>query len=156
MQTIHKYRDLEQVLLAMKQQVIDSLPAAERLNIRGTPREIFDSLRSMLYYVPDPQGNELLQQLDTLLNWNGNNYHGLSGAGDCDCFTIAALAVLLNAGYSNLYAVLAGYNRQHPPVHIFCQVYRPSEKKIYNFDLTQREFNKVKNYPYFQRLPFSL
>lgn len=156
MESFQKYRSLEQVLLAIKQQVYDSLPAAERLNIYGTPEEIFNKLKAKLIYTPDPNGNELLQQLDTLLNNNGNNYHGIDGAGDCDCFTIAALATLYNAGYKNLFIVLTGRIYAQPPVHIFAQVFLANRNKLYNFDLTQKEFNTVRHYPYYQRLKFSL
>jgi len=132
------------------------MPEAQAMNIRGTPKEIFDSLRSRLIYTPDPGGNELLQELATLFNTNGKNYHGLAGAGVCDCFTIAALAVLINAGYNRTFIVLTGYSNEQPPVHIFPQVYMANRNVIYSFDLTQRDFNTVRKYPFYQRLKFSL
>jgi len=115
MQSIYKYRSLEQVLLALKTQVIDSLPTAAELNIRGTPEQIFYRLKELTTYYNDPDGNELLQETATLLNLNSRNYHGLPGYGDCDCFTITALAVLNNAGYRNLFIVIAGRSELTPP-----------------------------------------
>lgn len=153
---IYKYRDLKQVLLALKAQTIASIPAAYSLGIKGTPEQIFYRLKSMVVYQNDPEGNELLQQTATLLNLNGNNYHGIDGAGDCDCFTITALAVLRCAGYKNLFITLAGYGFSTPPVHIFANVYMANKNKIYTFDLTQDNFNTSRHYPYFQRLPITL
>jgi len=149
-----KYRSIEQALLALKEQVRDSMQAARNLDITGTVKEIFYKLKELLTYVPDPTGRELLQQLDTLLDTNGMNYHGQSGAGDCDCFTIAGLAVLLNAGYENVYVIIAGHTKA-APVHIWVQV-RDDYNRILNFDLTQPEFNSARFYPYFQRLKFNL
>ena len=156
MQSIHKYRSLEQVLLAIKTQVIDSLPAAESLNITGTPEEIFYKLKAITTYYEDPEGNELLQETATLLNLNGRNYHGLAGYGDCDCFTITALAVLHSAGYRNLFITIVGRSSQQPPVHIFPSVFLKNRERLYSFDLTQDKFNTVRSYPYYQRLKFSL
>ena len=147
-----KYLSLEQALQALKVQAVDSLPAAERLNLQGTPAEIFSYLKTVLKYVPDPRGNELLQQLDTLLNDNGMNKHGVAGAGDCDCFTIAALAVLYNAGYTNLYVTIAG-NFSDGPSHVYPELL--INKKYYTFDLTEPYYNKRRSYVYFQRLKFS-
>lgn len=150
-----KYRTLEQVLTYLKIQVIESLPAAAELDIQGTPEQIFNTLKGELIYRRDPPGKELLQELGTLLNWNGRNKHGLPGAGDCDCFTIAALAVLYNAGYNNLFITLAGRNKT-TPVHIFAGVYCVSQNKYYSFDLTEKKIGNTRPYPYYQTLQIKL
>lgn len=155
MQSIQKYRSLEQVLMGLKQQVKDSMPAARSLGIYGTPEEIFYQLKKITTYYNDPEGNELLQETATLLNLNGRNYHGLPGYGDCDCFTITALAVLLAAGYRNLFVIIAGRSDQQPPVHIFPQVYLKNKGRLFTFDLTQDKFNTQRFYPFYQRLKFS-
>jgi len=156
MQSIHKYRSLEQVLTALKDQVIDSLPAAQSLGIRGTPEEIFYKLKEITTYYEDPDGNELLQETATLLNLNGRNYHGMAGYGDCDCFTITALAVLYCAGYRNLFVTIVGRSSSQPPVHIFPCVFLANRSRLYTFDLTQDKFNTARKYPYYQRLKFSI
>lgn len=156
MEKIYQYRDLEQVLLALKDQVKDSIPTAYSLGIYGTPEEIFYQLKSRTTYRHDPDGNELLQETATLLNLNGRNYHGISGAGDCDCFTITALAVLYAAGYRNLFITLAGYGSQQPPVHIFPSVFLANRERLYTFDLTQDKFNTKRAYPFYQRLKFEI
>jgi len=150
-----KYRSLEQVLIHLKLQVIESLPAAAELNIQGTPAQIFNQLKSILVYRRDPNGVELLQELETVLNWNGRNRHGIDGAGDCDCMTIAAISVLYNAGYKNLYITLAGRN-VHNPVHIFAGVYSYVDNRYYNFDLTEPEINKKRFYPFYQTLKINI
>jgi hypothetical protein len=155
LKAVFKYRSTSQALLAVKQQVIDSMPAAERLNITGTPEVIFYELKNKLQYVPDPSGRELLQQLDTLLNLNGNNFHQMAGAGDCDCFTIAALAVLINAGYSDFQVIIAGRSKQ-APVHIWCRVAENDSKKWYNFDLTEKTFDNYRYYRFHQKLNFTI
>jgi len=149
MQSIQKYRSLEQVLLALQRQVKDSIPTAYSLGIKGTPEEIFYQLKKNITYCPDPEGNELLQETATLFNMNGKNYHGMAGYGDCDCFTITALAVLYCAGYRNLFINLFGRNYEQPPVHIFPSVFLANRNKILKFDLTQPEFNRIR-----QRLSF--
>jgi len=154
-QAVYKYRSTAQALLAVKQQVLDSLPAAARLNIDGTPAEIFYLLKKELQYVPDPAGRELLQQLDTLLNTNGRNFHDKPGAGDCDCFTIAGLAVLINAGYTDLQVVIAG-RIQQAPVHIWLRVKEHESAPWLNFDLTQKQFNTYRYYKFHQTLNFAI
>lgn len=155
MQKVFKYRSTAQALLALKQQVIDSMPAAASLNLDGSTKGIFYELKRLLTYVPDPAGRELLQQLDTLLNTNGLNFHQKAGAGDCDCFTIAGLAVLLNAGYTDLQVVIAGHVKQ-APVHIWLRVRPLGWPDYLNFDLTQKDFNTYRHYRYHQLLNFAI
>jgi hypothetical protein len=147
-----QYQNLEHTLLAIKQQVIDSLPYAEQ-NCTGfnTPAQLFDWMRSWTKYVGDPKGRELLQSLPTLIE---RNKHGTVGAGDCDCFTIAGLACLLANGFNDVYVILAGRNT-FTPRHIYAGV--KWNGKVRPFDLTNSYFDvERKNYSYKQVLPFRI
>lgn len=111
-----------------------------------TPREIFDFLRGEVVYTSDPEGIELLQSMQTL--FGTGNKHGIYGAGDCDCFTIAALASLIAKGYApGLKIVLVGRSKV-APVHIYCSVFGVP------FDLTNNKIGKERPYPYQQSLDF--
>ena len=146
------YVSLEHTLLAIKQQVKDSLRYAEN-NCTGfdTPAQLFDWMRSWRTYRRDPKGRELVQSLMTLLD---NNKHGIVGAGDCDCFTVAGLACMLANGFDDVYVVLAG-RTDSAPSHIYAAV--KWKGKIRPFDLTNNYFDvERKTYGYKQVLPFSM
>jgi len=89
---------------------------AATLGAPSNPDNLYYWLKSRVTFVDDHINYEQLQQIETLLG--PNNVHGIKGAGDCDCFTIAMLSLLYNAGYNSAYLVLVGNNLKEP-THIF-------------------------------------
>jgi hypothetical protein len=145
------YRNLNHALKKLRAQVSESIPyAIESFPTLSSPQQIFNYLKPRLKYVKDPKGIELFQTLPTLLE---NNEHGQSGAGDCDCFTIAALATLLANGFLDCGIVLAGRNSL-APVHIYAYVDYNGSRKI--LDLTNRVYDYERDYPYKQHIPFRI
>lgn len=143
------YPGLEPVLLALKEQVRDSLKFARHFLPPGamTPAEIFVFLKNETVYRNDPDGIELLQSMQTV--FTEENVHGLYGAADCDCMTICSLASLYVKGYRNIGIYLVGRSPS-APVHIYAAVYGVP------FDLTNKKIGQERKYPYRQYLAFKL
>ena len=108
--------------------------------------KMFNYLKSITTYRNDPPGVELLQSVPTLL---GNNYWGVPGAGDCDCFSILVLTCCLVNGWNNQEIILAGRSKL-APVHIWTRV--KYNGTWYDTDLTQSFINSVRPYKYTQTL----
>lgn len=143
-----KYPGLNLVLVALKIQAIDSLHFARSFlpEKKMTPEEIFDFLKKEVVYYNDPKDIELLQSMPTLFGWE--NIHSIYGAGDCDCFTITALACLHTKGYKNLKLILAGRDPNNP-CHVYANVNNTP------FDLTTTAAGTERKYPYKQELIFT-
>ena len=85
-----RYSDLDDTLKHIRLQIEYSKPFALTFVPQfNSPESLFFWLKPYLKYKQDPSGIELLQSFPTLIN---NNFYGISGAGDCDCFTIAQTA----------------------------------------------------------------
>jgi hypothetical protein len=148
MATLKKqYVDINDTLRAIKTQIIDGLPFAQKCPEFNTPEQLFYWLKRRTVYKNDPQNVELLQTLPTLLN---DNFHGVSGAGDCDCFTIATISLLIANGYKNIFVVLVGRSKKMP-VHIYTVCYIKNKRVV--LDLTNPKPNQERPYPYTQELP---
>jgi hypothetical protein len=108
---------------------------------------IFYFLQAITVYQDDPPDTELIQDAKSIFE---NNYYGIPGMGDCDCFTVLSISALLSRGYkkSDLNIVLAGRHK-HTPVHIWLQV------QGIDFDLTEPFFGVKRNYPYLQSINIS-
>ncbi|RTK97619.1 MAG: hypothetical protein EKK64_01020 [Neisseriaceae bacterium] len=146
------YQNLNHALKLFRSQVMEGVPyAQENLPRFTSPEQIFNWLKLRTTYKNDPKGTELFQTLPTLLD---DNYHGLTGSGDCDCFTIAALSVLLANGFTDCGIVLVG-RKSWQPVHIYAYVVDDSGEKKY-LDLTNRVYNYERPYPYKQHIKFKL
>lgn len=146
------YQNLNHALKLFRGQVMEGVPyAQENLPRFTSPEQIFNWLKLRTTYKNDPKGTELFQTLPTLLD---DNYHGLTGSGDCDCFTIAALSVLLANGFTDCGIVLVG-RKSWQPVHIYAYVVDDSGEKKY-LDLTNRVYNYERPYPYKQHIKFKL
>jgi len=140
------YKNLAHTLKMMARQVAESVEFADRfLPYHTTPQEIWSILKDNLIYRNDPPGVELLQSFPSLMN---DNYWGTPGAGDCDCFTIAALAC---AAARDIPArvVIVGNNAE-APTHIYCQ-YLVNGRYI-DFDLVSSDYGTTKPYKYRQTL----
>lgn len=146
-----RYKSLNHALKYLKVQVLESLPyASTECPKLKSPEAIFTYLKSRTCYKHDPKGIELFQTLPTLME---NNFHGKPGAGDCDCFTIAALALLVANGFDKCGIVLVGRN-PNVPVHIYAYVdYNGTREYL---DLTNKYYNFERSYPYKQSIPLVL
>lgn len=145
-----RYTNLNDALRLFKLQLVESIDFVKRnfYDEGLTPEEIFNLLKKNTVYKKDPKGMELFQSTETFFY---NNWHGIPGCGDCDCFTLTALAFLYCNGYKNIGIVLVGRNTRIP-VHIYA--YLIINQKIFYFDLTNKYFNIVRNYPFKQHIPF--
>jgi hypothetical protein len=145
------YKSINDTCKKIKMQVYDGLDyAINECPEFKSPEHIFYWLKRRTRYKHDPRGVELLQTLPTLLE---NNWHGENGAGDCDCFTIAFLTLMIANGFHNdLYVVLVG-RRPKVPVHIYAG-YIDANGIFKVCDLTNKHFDSERNYPYKQHLIF--
>jgi hypothetical protein len=135
------YQDINETLKGLHIQVVDSLDwCAYNLPDYKNPRQMYYDLLPRIKYKNDPPGVELIQSVPTLFE---NNYWGVSGMGDCDCFSVLTLAVGCVHKWKQR-VVLCG--RSHDaPVHIFSQVYW--EGKWRTLDLTARLYDTHRHYP---------
>ncbi len=142
------YNNLNQTLEGIRTQVLDSLEfCAFDMPEFNNPTDMFNSLRLMTTYHNDPNGTELLQSVQTLFD---NNYWGISGAGDCDCFTILTLAMCVVHQWNDNEIVLVGRNKKKA-VHIYSAVI--VKGKRYTLDLTNPYINMERDYKYKQIMP---
>ena len=147
------YQSLNHSLALLKKQVLSGIPyAVKELPKFDTPEQIFSWFKERIKYKSDPQGVELFQSLPTFFK---NNYWGKdkSGYGDCDCFTIAILTVLLANGFYNCGIVLVGRNKKNA-VHIYAYVDDNGRRKY--MDLTNKYFNSERDYSHRQEIKFNL
>jgi len=144
-----KYTDINAVMDGIRIQVIDSLDfCVNDMPKFSSPEQMFNNLKNMITFKHDPPGVELLQSVPSLFN---NNYWGIPGAGDCDCFTILVLSMCIANGWNEQEIVLAGRVKK-APVHIWSRV--KWRGKWYDMDLTQPFFNYPRDiYKFYQYLP---
>lgn len=146
------YRGVEESLHHLRKQVFDSIPyCIKNIPHFDTPEQLFNYLKSKVTYKNDPKGVELFQTAQTLLD---NNWHGKSGLGDCDCFSILCLASLISQGFYNVGIVLAGrskYNASH--IYTYVDLGTTGRQIL---DLTNNKFNYERPYPYTQFIPFKI
>lgn len=147
------YQNLNHALKLFRQQVSESIPyAQENFPALSSPQAVFNYLKPRTTYKKDPKGRELFQHLQTLME---GSRVGIPGAGDCDCFTIAALATLLANGFTDCGIVLVGRKPSpFPPVHIYAYVDDQGERKY--LDLTNRMYNYERDYLYKQHVPYKV
>lgn len=137
------YKNLADTLIQLKNQAIESIPYCYELTSEiDTPEQLFEYLKSITQFHRDPPGIELLQTAKTLFE---NNYHGIPGAGDCDCFTVLSLASLYSIGKTNLFTIVAGQSEKSPS-HIYAGFFENGT--FYDFDLTTDYFNLSRPYKY--------
>lgn len=144
------YPGLTESLKHFKIAVLESIPYCANFlppHIK-TPEDIFYYLKQHTTYKLDPKGEELFQKAQTLME---NNYHGIPGAGDCDCFSILILASLIAKNYKNCGIVLVGRNPKQA-VHIYCYVDYNGKREY--LDLTNKIFNFERDYPFKQEIKF--
>jgi len=145
----YPYKDINDTLGALVFQIKRGLPFARtHSNLKGlTAEEIFYRFKDLVKYKKDPPKNELLQSCRTFVT---GKYYGEPFTGDCDCFTIFTLTMLLANGFpaNKLAVVLVGKSTKFPS-HIYSQVNGKA------FDLTQDFFNSERNYTFRQIIPLN-
>jgi hypothetical protein len=144
------YQSIEDTLRHIRLQVAEGLEYANNnVPLFYTPIDLFYWLKMRTTYIDDPKGIELIQSLPTLLE---NNFHNVSGGGDCDCTSTAMLTCLQKQKFGkHSWIKLAGRNKLYP-VHIWAGVdYREKELSL---DLTNKMPNIERKYPYVQKIYF--
>lgn len=137
-----KYKNLKHTVEQIVSQGFWGVPyAAAVLPPNLTPRQLFTWLKKRVTYKADPPNIELIQSMQSLFT---DNYHGIPGAGDCDCFVAATIACAVALNYE-FQVILMGNGKN--PTHIACTV------DGYIFDLTVN-FNELRNYKRYQTLDF--
>lgn len=136
----YNYISLGDTLNMLDKQISISVPFAIDFceNVSATPYSLFRYLKSQLTYRDDPDGVELIQSMPSLFL---NNYYGVSGMGDCDCFTVTACASMIAKGISTGYTI---YGNDKWPTHIAADAYYQGSKVI--FDLVAPDIGQVRDY----------
>ena len=141
-----KYTTLQRTLDMMQLQIQESLSFARNFVPRGeTPRSLFTLLKQHTTYRHDPPGVELLQSMPTLMH---RNFYGIPGAGDCDCFTITAVACCKVENIP-VRIVVVGNTRKNP-THVYCEVLDAGRWTA--FDLCSPFYGETKKYRYLSRI----
>ena len=146
---IKRYDDLNDVLRHIRLQIEESIPFAQSyVPSFNSPVDLFHWMKPQLHYRKDPAGKELLQSFPTLIK---NNYYGIPGTGDCDCFSIAmcSASAVQNWKGMKVWIKLAGRNKANA-VHIWSGV--DIDGKSYPLDLTNPVPLYERDYQYVQKL----
>jgi hypothetical protein len=141
-------KNIDQVLEGIRIQIIDSYNYCyENFSGYDNAEQLFNALKPIIRFKHDPHKIELVQTAETLLE---ANKHGKSGLGDCDCFTVLAIACFVVNGWLECDIVLTGRSKTYP-VHIYTQVNDGYGMKV--FDLTNGYIDVEREYPMKQVLP---
>lgn len=149
MKYVIDYPGLNESLVHFKIQVLESINYCKNVLPSGymSPEDIFEWCKLRTHYKKDGF-NEVFQSVPTLFE---NNYHGVSGYGDCDCFSILLLSCLSAKGYKDIGIVLVGRSPFNA-VHIYVYCVNNGIKQY--LDLTNKKFNFERFYPYRQEIKF--
>lgn len=145
------YVDINDTLRHIRLQVKEGIDWS-KTNIPNftSPIDLYYWLRIRTTYKNDPEGIELLQSAPTLFE---NNFHGIPGAGDCDCFSILTLTALNKQKFkSTPWIKLAGRNKNFP-VHIWAGTDIKGEEIA--LDLTNKKPYEERPYTYIQKIYFN-
>ncbi len=143
------YKDIHHTMQMVKVQIKDSIPFACKVVPKfQNPSQLYYWLKDRVTFINDKKNFEQLQTMQTLFK---DNLHGVPGGGDCDCFTITAVASMICQGWDNIYVLICGRKKSHP-VHIYAVIYWNGERQV--FDLTNKKFNFERaGYRYYQEIP---
>jgi hypothetical protein len=142
-----QYKDINDTMKHLKVQIIDSIDYALKVTPKfKNPEELFYWLKKRTVYKNDFKNVELLQTMPTMFE---RNCHNISGAGDCDCFTITTVACMIAQNWDNIYIDLVGREKSNP-VHIYSDIVWKGKRQV--LDLTNKQFNFERPYPYRQRI----
>lgn len=139
-------------LVQQARESVDQVPDYVPSYIRD-PEALFYYLKSKITYQNDPRGIEYIPTVATLFDKK-------NGYGDCDCFTVLALASLFQNCGIRANIVLVGYN-PYLAKHIYTNFRKGG--KLITFDLTNPYYNferasgpKGKKYRYYQDVKVKL
>jgi len=140
------YKDIGHTIEMMGRQIEDSIDYAyDFVPGNTTPKELFWILRQNTTYKNDPPGVELLQSFPSMMD---DNYWGIPGAGDCDCFTIAAIACCKAADIPCRIVIVG--NSPSAPSHVYAEVL--DDGQWTPFDLVNPWYGHTKEYNYMKRI----
>jgi hypothetical protein len=141
-----KHPGLKEVLNMMMLQANTSKSYIKLRNWENlTISQIWDLGKRNLIYKNDKNGVEQLQSVGTLFE---NNIHNIPGAGDCDCFVIFTLALILCSNKidnSKTFIYLQGNTRAEPS-HVLVKC----ENTF--IDFTQPQINSIRKYNFFDEI----
>jgi hypothetical protein len=143
-----RYKNLDDTMRHIRLQVNDGIPwAHENIPTFADPIVFYHWFRPLCKYRKDPPGVELLQSLPTLIT---NNFYGVPGTGDCDCFSIAVLTCCAVQPWNGArqWVKLAGRNKREA-VHIWTGV--TWNGKDYALDMTNPLPLQERDYQYIQK-----
>lgn len=144
---ITPYTDINATMRGIRTQIIDSLEyCVNNLPKFRNPEDMFKTLKNLVTYKNDPDGIELLQTVPTLFE---DNFWGIPGAGDCDCFTILVISCCIANGWNDNSIFLVGRSKLSP-VHIYSKV--NYKGKCYCMDLTNAYIGMERKYKFKQEL----
>ncbi|NBT88368.1 MAG: hypothetical protein EBT51_08720 [Flavobacteriaceae bacterium] len=136
------YRNIAHTVEMMGKQIEASIDFAnDFVPIDTDPKELFWILRQNTTYKNDPPGVELLQSMPSMFE---DNYWGIPGAGDCDCFTISAVACCLVADIPCRIVIVG--NNSEAPSHVYAEVL--DNGKWTPFDLVNPYYGQTKPYAF--------
>ena len=143
----YPYKSLKDTLDQIEKQIDISVPFAVDFIAKNgkkpvTIQQLFDILKSKTHYQDDPKGVELIQSMPSLFL---DNYYGIPGTGDCDCFTVTACACMISEDFSTGFTI---YGNGLQPTHIAADYYEYRFSRPYRvpFDLVAPQLGIVKNY----------
>lgn len=136
----YNYVSLRNTLNMLDRQIEVSIPFARDFcaNVAQNPYSLFRFLKTQVTYQDDPPGIELIQSMPSLFL---DNYYGVPGMGDCDCFSVAACASMLALGIPTGYTI---FGNGKWPTHICADSYYQGQHTY--FDLVAPSLGVVKPY----------
>jgi len=137
-----KYKSLDDTIYWIVEQAKVGAPYMVQFPTFKNPCEIFNYFKKLVTFKYDPKGVELIQNPYTLLE---NNYHGISGAGDCDCFSTLIISYCM-AKKIPCSILLFGKSKKSAQ-HISVDV------NGVNVDLTNPKCDLIRPYNYYQKIP---
>ena len=146
-----KYKSLDNTLFWLVQQALISVPyCREKFGSNNSIQKIWTIGKFNLNYTKDTPGVEQIQSVPTLLE---NNIHGKPGSGDCDCFTVFTISMLLASNYNpkDIFIVLQG-RKKNLAVHVLTAI-KESNGKYYYIDFTEKHPGVKRKYNFIQFVP---
>lgn len=143
------YPGLKKTLIYLMDQVKISVPyCRSRWGTNNTIKDIWVIGKNNLHYVNDAYQIEQIQSVGTLFE---NNIHNKPGAGDCDCFTVFTIAMLIANKFDikDINILLQG-NKQDAPSHILSRYKNDNVDLV--LDFTQPTFDSLRNYKFYQNI----
>ena len=148
MERLERYKNIKRTMTGVKVQILDSLDYTDKF-LPTIPKYdivmLWKTLKPIVRYRNDPKDRELLQSVPTLFS---NNFHGIPGAGDCDCFTILTTTACIVLNFPCKICLVGRSHKE--PVHIYNKIW--DGKYYVPFDMTNNQVGKERYYPIKQEI----